>query len=106
MKSKISCWRFVSSLPMSIAWSAPMWGTRLIERVFGTVARPEDGLNAVQPGRRRAGAGYPSRHRTGADGEERDMSDEQRISYVPLEDMTPEMRAEMDRCAREGTPRP
>lgn len=28
------------------------------------------------------------------------------ISYVPLEDMTPEMRAEMERCAREGTPRP
>jgi alkylhydroperoxidase family enzyme len=34
------------------------------------------------------------------------MSDRQRISYVPLEDMTPEMRAEMERCAREGTPRP
>jgi alkylhydroperoxidase family enzyme len=34
------------------------------------------------------------------------MSDTQRISYVPLEAMTPEMRAEMDRCAREGTPRP
>ncbi|MGH2868711.1 MAG: carboxymuconolactone decarboxylase family protein [Solirubrobacteraceae bacterium] len=30
----------------------------------------------------------------------------QRISYVPLEDMTPDMRAEMERCAREGTPRP
>jgi alkylhydroperoxidase family enzyme len=30
----------------------------------------------------------------------------QRISYVPLEDMTPEMREEMERCAREGTPRP
>jgi alkylhydroperoxidase family enzyme len=30
----------------------------------------------------------------------------QRISYVPLERMTPEMRAEMDRCRREGTPRP
>jgi alkylhydroperoxidase family enzyme len=30
----------------------------------------------------------------------------QRISYVPLEDMTDEMRAEMERCAREGTPRP
>jgi alkylhydroperoxidase family enzyme len=30
----------------------------------------------------------------------------QRISYVPLEDMTPEMREEMQRCAREGTPRP
>jgi alkylhydroperoxidase family enzyme len=34
------------------------------------------------------------------------MSDSQRISYVPLEAMTPEMRAEMERCAREGTPRP
>jgi alkylhydroperoxidase family enzyme len=34
------------------------------------------------------------------------MSAKQRISYVPLEAMTPEMRAEMDRCAREGTPRP
>ena len=30
----------------------------------------------------------------------------QRLSYVPLEKMTAEMRAEMDRCAREGTPRP
>lgn len=30
----------------------------------------------------------------------------QRISYVPLENMTEKMRAEMDRCAREGTPRP
>lgn len=30
----------------------------------------------------------------------------QRISYVPLEKMTPEMRAEMERCSREGTPRP
>ena len=30
----------------------------------------------------------------------------QRISYVPLEEMTPEMRDEMERCAREGTPRP
>jgi alkylhydroperoxidase family enzyme len=34
------------------------------------------------------------------------MGDEQRISYVPLEEMTPDMRAEMERCAREGTPRP
>jgi alkylhydroperoxidase family enzyme len=31
---------------------------------------------------------------------------EPRISYVPMERMTPEMRAEMERCAREGTPRP
>lgn len=34
------------------------------------------------------------------------MTAKQRISYVPLEDMTPEMQAEMERCAREGTPRP
>lgn len=34
------------------------------------------------------------------------MTGKQRISYVPLDDMTPEMRAEMERCAREGTPRP
>jgi alkylhydroperoxidase family enzyme len=34
------------------------------------------------------------------------MAAKQRISYVPLEDMTAEMRAEMERCAREGTPRP
>jgi alkylhydroperoxidase family enzyme len=34
------------------------------------------------------------------------MANEQRISYVPLEKMTPEMRAEIERCAREGTPRP
>jgi len=30
----------------------------------------------------------------------------QRISYVPLEKMSPEMQAEMERCAREGPPRP
>ena len=30
----------------------------------------------------------------------------QRISYVPLEKMDAEMRKEMDRCRREGTPRP
>jgi|GEM_PF-59569 len=29
-----------------------------------------------------------------------------RISYVPLEEMTPDMQEEMRRCAREGTPRP
>jgi alkylhydroperoxidase family enzyme len=34
------------------------------------------------------------------------MGDKQRISYVPLADMTADMRAEMERCAREGTPRP
>ena len=30
----------------------------------------------------------------------------QRISYVPLEQMDAEMREEMERCQREGTPRP
>ena len=30
----------------------------------------------------------------------------QRISYYPLEKMTDPMRVEMERCAREGTPRP
>lgn len=30
----------------------------------------------------------------------------QRISYVRVEEMDPTMRAEMERCAREGTPRP
>ncbi len=30
----------------------------------------------------------------------------QRISYIPLEQMDAAMRAEMERCAREGTPRP
>jgi alkylhydroperoxidase family enzyme len=34
------------------------------------------------------------------------VADNQRISYVPLTDMDDEMRAEMERCAREGTPRP
>ena len=34
------------------------------------------------------------------------MASKQRISYVPLDKMTPEMRAEMERCARMGTPRP
>ena len=34
------------------------------------------------------------------------MADKQRISYVPLEDMTAKMREEMERCVREGTPRP
>ncbi len=34
------------------------------------------------------------------------MAEKQRISYVPFEEMTPEMQAEMERCAREGTPRP
>ena len=30
----------------------------------------------------------------------------QRISYVPLENMDADMRREMERCQREGTPRP
>jgi alkylhydroperoxidase family enzyme len=30
----------------------------------------------------------------------------QRISYVPLEKMDTEMQNEMERCKREGTPRP
>ena len=34
------------------------------------------------------------------------MPGPQRISYVPLESMSPDMQAEMERCAREGTPRP
>jgi alkylhydroperoxidase family enzyme len=34
------------------------------------------------------------------------MAKDQRISYVPLAAMDDEMRAEMERCAREGTPRP
>ena len=34
------------------------------------------------------------------------MAGQQRISYFPLEEMTAEMRTEMERCAREGTPRP
>jgi alkylhydroperoxidase family enzyme len=34
------------------------------------------------------------------------MNDKPRISYVPFEDMDERMQAEMERCAREGTPRP
>src|SRR5437016_10153232 len=34
------------------------------------------------------------------------MSGKQRISYFPLEKMDAEMRSEMERCRREGTPRP
>src|SRR6202045_1540878 len=34
------------------------------------------------------------------------MDRKQRISYLPLEAMDEEIRAEMDRCMREGTPRP
>src|SRR3954463_5627340 len=34
------------------------------------------------------------------------MTTKQRISYFPLEKMDAAMQAEMDRCRREGTPRP
>jgi alkylhydroperoxidase family enzyme len=34
------------------------------------------------------------------------QASKQRISYVPLDNMTAEMRAEMERCAQYGTPRP
>jgi alkylhydroperoxidase family enzyme len=34
------------------------------------------------------------------------MAGRQRISYFPLDRMDDEMRKEMDRCRREGTPRP
>src|SRR5207342_1682869 len=34
------------------------------------------------------------------------MADRQRISYLPLDQMDERMRAEMERCSREGTPRP
>jgi alkylhydroperoxidase family enzyme len=34
------------------------------------------------------------------------LPDKQRISYFPLDAMDPEMRAEMERCQQEGTPRP
>ncbi len=34
------------------------------------------------------------------------MTVKQRISYVSLEDMDADMRQEMERCQREGTPRP
>jgi alkylhydroperoxidase family enzyme len=38
-------------------------------------------------------------------GKARQMA-KQRISYIPLEKMNARMRAEMERCQREGTPRP
>src|SRR5206468_1164535 len=34
------------------------------------------------------------------------MNPKQRISYFPLDGMDAEMRKEMERCQREGTPRP
>ena len=39
-------------------------------------------------------------------GKARTSMAKQRISYVPLEKMDAKMRAEMERCQREGTPRP
>src|SRR5919197_700513 len=39
-------------------------------------------------------------------GNNEDPMAKQRISYVPLEQMDAEMRKEMERCQREGTPRP
>jgi alkylhydroperoxidase family enzyme len=40
------------------------------------------------------------------DGRARATMAKQRISYIPLEKMNDRMRAEMERCQREGTPRP
>jgi len=34
------------------------------------------------------------------------MNEKQRISYFPVEQMDAAMQQEMDRCRREGTPRP
>src|SRR5260370_42506823 len=38
--------------------------------------------------------------------EEAGMGTRQRISYLPAEQMDDDMRAELERCRREGTPRP
>ena len=46
--------------------------------------------------------GTPSRN----NGKQEHTMAKQRISYVPLEKMDAKMRAEMERCQREGTPRP
>jgi alkylhydroperoxidase family enzyme len=40
------------------------------------------------------------------DAQQESLMTKQRISYVPLEKMDDAMRKEMERCAREGTPRP
>src|SRR5215212_8317725 len=65
MKSKISCWRLVRSLPRSMvsASSGRVSGGAVesYEHVFGTVARPLDGLNREAP------QGY-TRRRPRADG--------------------------------------
>jgi hypothetical protein len=34
------------------------------------------------------------------------VADKQRISYPPPDQLDPDIRAELDRCHREGTPRP
>jgi alkylhydroperoxidase family enzyme len=47
----------------------------------------------------------PYERRDGLAGEKA-VSRKQRISYVPLEAMDAQMREEMERCGREGTPRP
>jgi alkylhydroperoxidase family enzyme len=46
-----------------------------------------------------------ARPRGAIEGKTRTMA-KQRISYVPLDKMDARMRAEMERCQREGTPRP
>src|SRR6476619_2582374 len=46
MKSKISCWRFVRSLPMSIRGLPRSVADQSYEHVFDTVAILEDGLKA------------------------------------------------------------
>src|SRR6185312_14446688 len=74
--------------------------------------RPDD---RIQHRRRlRQGAGCRPTRRTESHSSSRRMSNsqegaimaKQRISYVPLDKMTPKMRQEMERCQREGTPRP
>src|ERR1022692_703866 len=48
----------------------------------------------------------PGGPRTADPGKEEAMSRKQRISYLPVEAMDEEMQAELERCRREGTPRP
>ena len=88
---------------------------------FASFARQVCGIEAKTdqdgiPGDRRLrqGAGHrpprgqhPGRGITTATSrKERRSMAKQRISYVPLEKMDAKMRAEMERCQREGTPRP
>jgi hypothetical protein len=51
-------------------------------------------------------AGRDGARRAGDGVRRQSMGDKQRISYAPLDQMDDEMRAEMERCQREGTPRP